>query len=541
MILVAGRRGLLVPLELTLRILGREGSSRIVELVKNFDIFRWTEDETGSQYLGTRTQLEAELLAREDLNVRTEVEVAAQMIENLRPVLNRWGGEEVQFIVDLMEAMGPQSREPSRYARHYMDLADAFRNLRESRGQAHHRLVLLEANLTREHVMLAQKNNVSSSQERIQLLRNVQRLLEMTLEETDASPRARTNLLVELASTDGAQVFELSQRGDESDAASISALMGEVTRAALSARAFDPENVYPVDVVAWATRRAVETGVLTEETRIDFLANAQASLDSIDPDKLSPAQRAKYDQRRLEMARMLNDPALEAKHLAALTENDDPAAYYFLARAASHGGADGMKIAVQTLLRAPIEVRADWRCSRLLLDLFWVLKTGKRFLRGEREVLAFTEADWNECIRIADAIPTAGDFDRYRLDFLRGLSLFHLGSYRNSEEVFRRLDRESENLSSRIVSTYLASSADGKARVFTGRVVWATPDGRRGTVWVDQLRTEVPFIPQRFSVSDFRQKGDILPSFHIAFNMRGALADPIRAPRRVERRAPDAR
>jgi hypothetical protein len=541
MILVAGRRGLHVPLELTLRILGREGSSRIVELVKNFDIFRWTEDENGSQYLGTRTQLEAELLAREDLNVRTEVEVAAQMIENLRPVLSRWGGEEVQFIVDLVEVMGPQSREPSRYARHYMDLADAFRNLRESRGQAHHRLVLMEANLTREHVVLAQKNNTSSSQERIQLLRNVQRLLEVTLEEADASPRARTNLLVELASTDGAQVFELSLLGDESDAASISALMDEVTRAALSARALDPENVYPVDVVAWATWRAVETGVLAETTRIDLLANAQASLDSIDPDGLSPAQRAKYDQRHVEMARLLDDPALEAKHLKALTENDDPAAYYFLARAASRDGADGMQVAVQTLLRAPTGVRADWRCSRLLLDLFWELKTGKRFLRGEREVLAFTDADWNECIRIADAIPTAAEFDRYRLDFLRGLSLFHLESYRNSEEVFRRLDRESENLSSRIVSTYLASSADGQARAFTGRVVWATPDGRRGIAWVDQLGIEVPFIPQRFSVADFRQKGDILPSFHIAFNMRGALADPIRAPRRAGRRAPDAR
>ena len=541
MILVAGRRGLLVPLELALRVLGREGSSRIIDLVKNFDIFRWTENDSGSQFLGTRTKLEAELLAKEDLNVRTEIDVAAQLVESLRPVLSSWGGEEVQFIVDLMEGIGPQSHESSRYASHYLDLATAFRHLRESRGHTHHRLVLLEANLTREYVMWAQKNDVSSYQERIQLLRDVQRLLEMTLEETDASPRSRLNLLVELASTDGAQVFELSRSGDESEASNISALMAEVTRAALSARTFDPENVYPVDVVAWATRRAVETGVLPENTRIDLLANAQASLDSIDAETLSPAQRAKYDQRHLEMSRMLDDPALEAKHLLALSENQDPAAYYFLARAASRGGADGLQVAVQTLLRAPIEVRADWRCSRLLLDLFWELKTGKRFLHGEREVLAFTDSEWNECIRIADAIPAAGDFDGYRLDFLRGLSLFHLGSYRNSEEVFRRLDRESGDLSSRIVSTYLASSADGKAREFTGRVVWATPDGKRGTAWVDQLGIEVPFIPQRFSVSDFRNKGDVLPTFHIAFNMRGALADPIRAPRPTVRRAPDAR
>jgi hypothetical protein len=537
MILVAGRRGLRIPLELPLRILGREGSSRIVELVKNFDIFRWTDSDNGSQYLGTRTRLEADLLAREDLNVRAEVEIVTQLIENLHPSSNRWGGEEVQFIVDLMEGVGPQSPDSSRYAEYYLNLASAFHHLRDTRGQAHPRLVLLEANLTREYVLWAQSHKKASGEERLGLLRGLQRLLEATLEEADATPRTRMHLLVELASADGAQVFELSLLGGEATAPDIAALMDGVAHAALSARALDPENIYPVDVVSWATRRAVESGVLPEEVRIDLLANAQASLDSIDPDTLSPTQRAVYDQRYVDISRLLNDHALETAHLLALMENSDPAAYYFLARRSSKSGDEGMQVAVQTLLAAPAEVRADWRCSRLLLDLFWELKTGRRFLRGERQTLAFTELDWRECIRIADAIPTAADFDQYRLDFLRGLSLFHLGSYRASEDVFRMLDEESRDLSSRVVSAYLASDSTGKARRFTGRVNWASQDGRRGTAWVDQLSIEVPFIPLRFSVSDFRKKGDVLPTFHIAFNMRGALADPIRATQRTEGRS----
>lgn len=537
MLLVAGCRGLRIPLELPLRILGREGSSRIMELVGTFDIFRLTDNDSGSQYLGTRTQLEAQLLAKEDLNVRTEIGVVTQLIENLRPAASSWGGEEVQFIVGLMDGMGPQSPESSRYAQHYLDLAHAFRYLRTTRNQAHPRLVLLEANLTREYVYWAQQHHEGSSEERLGLLRELQSLLEVTLEEADATPRTQMNLLVELASTDGAQVFELSRMGSEADATRISALMGGVTRAALSARALDPENVYPVDVVAWTTKRAVESGVLAEDVRIDLLANAQASLDSIDPDTLSPPQRALYNQRNVDMSGLLNDRALETKHLAALMENGDPAAYYFLARRSSASGDEGMRVAVQTLLEAPVDVRADWRCSRLLLDLFWEMKTGRRFLRGERQTLAFTEVDWGECLRITDSIPSAGDFDRYRLDFLRGLSLFHLESYRASEEVFRLLDEESQDLSSRVVSAYLASDTAGNARIFTGRVTWASPDGRRGTAWVDQLSIEVPFIPLRFSVSEFRKKDDVLPAFHIAFNMRGALADPIRATHRVERRA----
>jgi hypothetical protein len=527
MVLVAGRRGLPLPLELALRVLGREGARHLIDLVKNFDIFRWAEDDNGDQFLGTRTQLEAELLAREDLTVRTEVEVAIQLIANLRPVLSSWGGGEVQFIADLLEKIGPQS-DNHRFAPHYLELAQAFAELRQSRRQTNHRLALLEANLTREYVMWAQRDNVIGHTERLALMRNVQRMLEATLEETDAPARSRMNLLVELASAEGAQIFELSAHGDETESSQVLALMSAVTTASLRARALDPENVYPVDVIAWTTRDALRSGMVPDEEKIDLLANAQASLDSLDSDVLSPSQRAKWDLRHVEMAELLNDPAMETRHLIALSENSDPAAYYFLAaRAAKADSPDSLQVAVRVLLEAPAEVRADWRCARLLLDLYWQSKTGKPFLRGEREVVAFTADDWEECLAVTDAIPHAAGYDRYRLDFLRGLSLFHRGHYQSSKDVFRQLNEESRDVSSRVISKYLASNPDGTPSRYTGRVMSVSPDGRRGTAWVDQLHTEVPFIPLRFSVSDYRNRHEVLPTFHIAFNMRGAIADPI--------------
>lgn len=540
-LLVAGVRGLLIPLELALRIIGKDGSSRLVELVRHFDIFRWSEDEAGEQFLGTRTRLEAELLAKQDLSPQTEIEIIAEMIHNLRPTVDRWGGNEVQFIVDLVETVGPQSQEFGRYAARYLDLAEAFQTLRLNQGWSHHRLVLQEANLTREYTQWAQRKDIKSPEERLALLRHVQRLLESTIEEADASGRAKLNLLVELASTVGAQLFILSVGTTAPEPAHVRALMQQVTTSVLQARAYDPENIYPVDVVAWTTERALQTDTLDAGSRLELLANAVASLDSIDAETLSPRQRAQYDQRQMTMGRLLDDPVLERKHLQSLLDNDHPAAYYFFARAAGDKGTEGLEIAVQTLLQAPVEVRSDWRCSRLLLDLFWRLKTGRRFLAGQRETLPFNTQDWHECLKVADAVPSAANFDKYRLEFLRGLALFHLGSFKQSANVFQQLDRDSYELSNRIISTYLASTSDGEPQLFTGRVTWATPDGRRGTVWVDQLRTEVNFIPHRFSISDYRTKGDVLPSFHIAFNMRGALADPIRVSHRPERRASDAR
>ncbi len=536
-ILVSGKHSLSVPLELVLRMIGREGWSHLVELVAEFDLFRWEENDSGEQTLGVRTTLEAKLLAREDLTIDTEIAVVCKMIEALHPSPSRWGGVEVEFIVDFIEKIGPKSPDVSRYSRHYLKIARAFKNLREDLGRTHHRLVLQEANLTREYVQWAQRSNLDEQFDRVAMLFETQRLIEETIEDADASGRAKLNLLVELASTIGAQVYEHAHSDDESaDGARIAALMKDVIRSVLAARRLDPENYYPVDVVAWATSRAVETGGLQDSVKLELLANASASLDSVDSSALSLSQRALYDKRQIEMGRLLDHPVLESRHLQSLMKNHEPAAYYFLAWLEARKGSEGKQAALVSLINAPSEVREDWRCCRLLLDLFWELKTGRRFLKGEREVLAFSTKDWNDCLHIADAISSPNSFDQYRLQFLRGLALFHLGQHRLSEAVFSELDRDSAELSFRVVATYLASAETGEPQLLGGRVTWTSPDGRRGKVWVDKLAIEVNFIPRRFSVSEFPQKGDLLPDFHIAFNMRGALADPVRALRRPDGR-----
>ncbi|MBD1591601.1 hypothetical protein HC744_06060 [Arthrobacter sp. S1_S22] len=528
LILVSGRHGVPLPLELALRVLGRDASTSITELVNNFDIFRWTEDENGDQFLGTRTNLEAELLAREDLSIDGEIEVLVEVIQALRPDSSRSGGGDVQFIADLIDRIGPQSDGVGRYWRHYRKLADAFSHLRESEGRIHARLILQEANLTREYIQRSEAANLVESAERIKILINVQHILEEALQECDASPRTRLNLLVELASSVGAQVYALGRSETPPEAGKLESLMKMVVETASKARAIDPENIYPVDVVAWSTERALNTGVLDEGSRVDMLANAVASLESLDVEGLSPKQKATYDRRRVELARIKGDSNIETKHLVALMENNDPAAYYFLAKDAAGAGVEGIKTAVGTLRNAPQEIRDDWRCAGLLLDLFWRMKSGKDLLRGERQLVAFRSIDWEECLDVADLIPNVVGYDRIRAEFMRGIAHFNLGSFNKSKQIFGALDRETSDLGSRIIAKYLVSNPDGTPHLFTGSVSWASPDGRRGTIWVEEIGAEINFIPLRFSVSEYRQKGDPLPRFHIAFNLRGALAEPVR-------------
>lgn len=531
MLLCAGRRNLNLPLELALRVVGREGSTVITDFVKRFDIFRWTEDADGGQYLGVRTRLEAELLAREELSDLTEVEVATSFIRYARAnPFTRTGGDEVQFIVDLMEQIGPQSYELSRFSPWYGELAAAFHEHRESSAYTHPRLVLLEANLTREFVKRSQKNGDLSAEERIARLQTSEDLLTRTLEDLDTTSRTRMNLYVELAASIGSRLYELVNSSSAPDGEVVHSLTQRLVDAVMHARETDPENIYPVDVLAWSAKDLVTAGSLEKHQKLELLVDAQASLDSLDPADLSPKQQAKYRSRQAEIAEMLGDAELEARYLRELLAMDDPAAYYLLATRAlkTENRAAGLNVALQTLLQAPKSIREDWKCARLVLDLFWESKTGARLMRGERNTVSFTEADWQECLDLIDTLHGAAGFDQYKISFLRGLALFHLGSISSAQDEYRRLGALGLDVSRRVHLAYLASNPDGTPREFTGRVASATPDGRRGRAWVDQLKAEVDLVPLRFSPVDFRSRNETLPTFHIGFNYRGPIADPIR-------------
>lgn len=539
MLLTAGRRSLVIPLELVLRVVGRQGSQAIVDFVRQFDIFRWTEDASGNQFLGVRTRLEAELLSRENLTDLTEIDVISTLVRYIQPQFGRRSsGGEVQFIVELMEHIGPQSPESGRYRSWYRKLAEAFADQREESGMAHPRLVLIEANLMREYIKWSQRDTEISLEERLACLRNSEDLLLRTLEEDDnIAPHTRLSLYVELASSLGTQIYELVTRDTPSPSELIEPMLSRLLDTVMRARATDPENIYPVDVVAWVARDTVSSGLLTPEERIKLLADAKASLDSIDPVDLSLDHQAKYNDRQAEIARLLGDDDRENSFLDELRSIDDPAAYYLLAKRAleKNNNPTTVKLTLSTLLDAPTWIRDDWKCARLILDLYWQDRTGTFPLRGERNTIAFTKEQWTQCLDLLASLHGAATFDQYRITFLRGLALFHVGAIRRCQSEFRQLGSLGLDVSRRVHLIYLASDRDGSPTKFTGRVTWASADGRKGKVWVEQLRAEIDLVPLHFSPDDYRSKGDVLPEFHIGFNYRGPIADPIR-PRSTLRR-----
>lgn len=526
LVLVAGRHGIPVPIDLALRILGREGFQSVHDALRSSDILREIDDDGGEIYLGTRSQLEAELLAQHEIPLSVEIEVLVEAIRRVRVSEGFGGGaDEVEFLVKLLERIGPASDQSRKYRQYFGDISEALRDRRSELGRSHPRLVLQESSFARDFVHWQQEAGHGSLHDRIASLEINRELLDEALVDQSTRGLIRLSLSVELASTLGAIIHEYSRDSAGDAIQGIGSRLDDVLRAVLNARAIDPGNVYPVDVLAWSTRDAVVSGALSPAERVDRLASAVATLESLDRSALTARQLAHLDSRGAELNRLLSNDAGVWDYLDKLELNTNPAATYFLAQFDAKDGAQGEQRALQRLRAASPEARADWRCAQLLIDLTWKEITGSRLLLGERVPLNLGEKELREISRLAVDLGDADLPDGYRFLFVRAIAEFVGGNYAESARLFRDVGDLTRQLSKRIYTSYLLADDAGKPETFTGRV--EVSDTRSGQVWVNELATRVRFEPRLFTASGEFARNQQLPAFHIGFKLsRGPVAEP---------------
>lgn len=526
LVLVAGRHGIPVPIDLALRILGREGYQSVRTALASSDIIREIDDDSGDFFLGTRSQLEAELLARDEVPLSVEIEVLIDAIRNIRVSDSFVGGaDEVEFLVKLLERVGPTSELKSKYRSHFGEIAGALRSRREELGRAHPRLVLQESNFARDDVHWRQEMKEGSVADRVASLEFNRDLLDEVLAGTSARGLIRLSLSVELASTLGAIIFEYSHDASGGAVQGLGSRLDDVLDAVLDARAVDPGNVYPIDVLAWSTIAAIESGALTPEERVDRLANAVATLESLDRSSLAERQLANIDRRGTELNRLLRNDDAVWEYLEKLELNTSPAATYFLAQFDANDGPAGEAKALKRLRQVPPEIRSDWRCAQLLIDLTWKEITGSRMLLGERVPLHLSTEALGQVARLASELGNAALLDGYRFLFVQAIAAFTAGNHAEAGRLFREVGDLTRQLSKRIYTSYLLADASGQPITYTGRV--ESSDTRSGQVWVNELGTRVKFEPRLFSASGEFAKNQQLPAFYIGFKLsRGPVAEP---------------
>ena len=537
---VPGRFGINIPIELLTRTWEKSNFTDLSQLLRGFDLVHAFEDSAGRVVVGPRHSLEARLIVQARIgSVQNEADIVSRIVKAIRPSI--WGADEsdeIGFVIELLRAVGPQGEEQSRFAPFFRDLAEAISEVRESRNIRSPRMMLQEANFIREWVTTKSRQG-NQPEDAKEVLGKAKSILQEALEmlKDNRQWRLRTFIATELASTLGAATVDSIISG--ATKYEIEQNYEQVLEAVKTARSIDFSSFNPVDVLVWSTSALANSEGVDNHVRTEAIVDVLDALETVDTDLLDSGNLERFYQRRYEVGTLLGDQALSEAAFQNLVLIGSAAGFYI--RAWEIGGSPkGSKSGEKTqgweyeaawryLEEHRGEIFNDPRCLNLLFDYWWLSKSGHRPFDEERAVVPFQENDWLYGLELIRELRGLQNSNRgLTLSFVEALSLFHLGQITPAIQLFREIENESYTVSSRrrILRSFLASEPNGTPRIFRGTVRSVDPDGRRGQVFVEELRQRITFLPADFGRPEIRS-GDSLGEFHIAFNFIGPIADPL--------------
>lgn len=536
LIMVPAKFGIKIPLELLLRALGKEYITNFYDLINKFDLFRYYEDAIGNILVGARHTLEAQLVTQYRYgSAKVEVDFANLLLLEIKDNSFYFENTEIQFAFDLIRSMGPNGNLRSYYEPYFKDIAETLKVLREQRGVQNPRIMLHEANLLRESI-----KRTTSSNDSDKILQSAEEILDKALELVRVNSRdssLKSYIMVEMASISGSRLKQ--KMNPDADPRELISLFRKAQDQATRARVTDPDSFYPVDIAFWTTRDILKSNVLNETHKTEIEVDLLHLFEVLKPEDFSGEQQNQFYQRKLELGEILGKQALSEEAFDSLIKNGSKAGYYikaiqlagnslFFDKPLTEAEIINVKKVFDYLSKFHNIIRDDGKCLFLLFKSWWLKQTRTPMFYGERQTVGLKESDWHYCLKILMELSDTEEFiNASNIQFLRGIAAFHLNYIDNALEIFRDLERDSEHYysSRRIIRSYLASNWDGSPREFTGTVKFASLDGKKGELYVDQLRRNINFIPHEFNKPDL-QKGESL-TFHIGFNFRGVIADPL--------------
>lgn len=538
-VMVPGRLGIGLPIDLLMRSLDREIVENMNVLIKGIDLFRWKEEDNGDILVRPRTMLEAKLICNSRLGGREgEIKFALSLLENLRPS-DEFTNTEIQFALSLCKELGPNGIEGLRYSASYYQIANILTKIREEHGVVNTSLMLQEATLRRESLkgLLVGEE---SPEEGVKILKESVSTLLNALEIAPKSSGGRfhrSRLMIELAATYGSLArnsIDAKMKIDD-----VLYYYRSAQEWGRNARLLNPEDYYSVDVGVWAALDVNNDSRLMAEDRAELHADLIDAIESVDPENLDQSQFLRYQQRRQTIGHNLGNLKLEEDAFDKLLAAGSGAG--ILLRARKTVGRDLFEDPVPSDLVARVTrardyldgnwelIKDDPRCLNYFLRLSWIDSTGSPLFRGERRVLPVYPDLVGKILDLVNAIiqSSPGIADP-KISFLAAVLNWQLGRYENARNLWRVLAVETDfSFARRIVKQFILPGPQGTPQSFHGQIQWMSPDGRRSRILVDELREEIDLFPRDFGIVD-PQKGTAVPTFHIAFNFIGPIADPPR-------------
>ena len=542
--MVTGRLDCPVPVNLLLRAVSGQqqslDSSLISRLFRDLDIFRWTSSgaEGSDWLLRPRLTLEADLICQRRLGGdQDEAKVLADLIGSALHIGD--DASEREFLTNLLQKIGRDGFNGNRYRRSYVKFARKLTELRERFNVVDARLMLKESSF-RRWAIREDEANVDDNQ-RFDLLGESLTAVQTALDGIDngrivAAKRTRQNLLVERASIYG---FMARYRTDLDRTSPDIWPAYKTARVAVRKAVSAASNYYPYDVGLWIPDDLFRLADLEEDQRAELAADIYSTLDEVEIDALSLAQREKFEKRRMSVGYTIKNYALSEDAYRQLEEMGSAAGYFLRARnyapdfrkddieISAPSDLDKAKKAAGFLEARFNKIQNDERCLWLLFENRWIAEMRRRPLRGVRQPLPVGDAR-RQLLEIARALNYAARGDaRYGTRYLEAVLMWLTEDYVAARGVFRQLFAETDNVyRGRMVQRHVITDEKGYPVRFTGQVKNQLGENR-WNIRVDQLGQTVAILERSFPNADIRY-GRRLSDFAISFNFIGPIADRIR-------------
>lgn len=548
LIIIPGRYGQDVPVELVLRCLGAEGFELLRKALQKVPVYQWIEDERGNQLVGARHRIEAEIIARARFTREEELDVIKLLIKNVR-LRSDWQiwNAEVDFVQRMLRAIGPDSERNPRAAE-LETIADTLSELRGFSGNRSHPYLLFQEGHFRREAILRLRNELLQSTDvtghamrmidQYDKAREALEQCELAYQTTD-QPRRHAHALSFLH-TEFASLFSYAQEiqadiaKKEPNSKAIDFLnktlregFSEAVRHCKLASLYSSDNAYPADVRFRVIKARLNKA--EDESRVELVSELCDVLD----ENSWGHEPERYNRRRLELAGILQDDALRVEALASLTKLGSLDGHYFLAWnkiffpdrtfRSRPDILDGLND-VESLGR---HAMLNQRLVRLYCRAWWQAFGNPDLFDKERVTAKLTKTQWETFGEwLAQRVSFAEEANVHAR-FFYAWALFQCGEYGKAEDQFRILDRDTSTGKYRVIR--LATWCDDRGDPITceGTIRRTAAGSERGFVYVPRIRREVPFQMRDFSGQDLT-RGERLNDFYISFNFLGPIADPVR-------------
>lgn len=531
MVCIAGKYNLSMPLNLIFSYYGYQHAVKIYELIDEMDFFMVWEDAYGHWLIKTRNNVEADMVVHATVKDKDDyIRIICSMIMSASASNEDNNSyKDLDFIADLVRAVGPNGQEKEIYKKYYSQIADALKKQRVD-GIYNDRIVLQEVMFRRESIRVLEHN-----EDKLSIIKDAEKIVEnqlmlMSKHKTKSSQEKLGKFLGEKVSCMGTELKVLCD-SEGLDDTTIIMKFKELEKNAYEVMNYLPESTYSIDVLSWTGESILARSGLHERTRVIIYSIVLQSFEQYRIINGNNYDTEAYNKGINRIAETFGDKELAEITYQELIKESSTAGIYFKAKKQlgkislySPTGKKERQV-IDTVLQIFEEnkklVYQNTACLYVMLQLYWLKYTRTPLLYREKDTIHLASEEWQNIITIIEQLLSLQpDWDYPVPRYIYAIALFHTGNISTSQKVFRKLRNINYPFDKRIVLNYLATGENKEAKKYIGKISRFGAKEKESLINIPELGIEVPYFNDEFA-QKHKVLNETIDGIKLGFNMLG--------------------